>query len=163
FQSSTRSPSAAKRRATPPARWRLARRLLCCSKTRRATERPAHSGVHELRAEVQVTACYELFRLEYVAFPWWNVSHSGLVLVTNSLPRMLTRCGPRIDERLVAALARLDDPTLPIAETNRRLGVVAEGLGLIRPSYQQVRIIDHLRLLSIDVLRSLRRLREPAW
>jgi hypothetical protein len=65
------------------------------------------------------------------------------VLVTNSLPRILTRCGPRIDERLVAALARLDDPTLPIAEINRRLGVVAEGLGLIRPSYQQVRVIVH--------------------
>jgi hypothetical protein len=65
------------------------------------------------------------------------------VLVTNSLPRVLTRCGPRIDERLVAALARFDDPTLPIAETNRRLGVVAEGLGLIRPSYQQVRVVVH--------------------
>ncbi len=65
------------------------------------------------------------------------------MLVTNSLPRILTRCGSRIDERLVAALARLDDPTLPIAETNRRLGVVAEGLGLIRPSYQQVRVIVH--------------------
>ena len=65
------------------------------------------------------------------------------MLATNSLPRILTRCGPRIDERLVAALARLDDPTLPIAETNRRLGVVAEGLGLIRPSYQQVRVIVH--------------------
>jgi len=55
----------------------------------------------------------------------------------------VTICGPRIDERLVAAIARLDDPTLPIAETNRRLGVVAEGLGLIRPSYQQVRVIVH--------------------
>jgi hypothetical protein len=65
------------------------------------------------------------------------------VLVTNSLPRVLTRSGPRIDERLVAAIARLDDRTLPIAETNRRLGVVAEGLGLIRPSYQQVRVIVH--------------------
>jgi hypothetical protein len=65
------------------------------------------------------------------------------VLVTNSLPRILTKCGPRIDERLVAAIARLDDPTLPIAATNRRLGVVAEGLGLIRPSYQQVRVIVH--------------------
>jgi hypothetical protein len=72
------------------------------------------------------------------------------VLVTNSLPRFLTRCGPRIDERLVAAIARLDDRTLPIAETNRRLGVVAEGLGLIRPSYQQVRVIVH-------ELRSLKR------
>lgn len=65
------------------------------------------------------------------------------MLVTNSLPRILTRCGPRIDEKLVAAIARLDDPTLPIAETNRRLGMVAEGLGLIRPSYQQVRVIVH--------------------
>jgi hypothetical protein len=65
------------------------------------------------------------------------------VLVTNSLPRILTRCGPRIDERLVAAIVRLDDPSLPIAETNRRLGLVADGLGLIRPSYQQVRVIVH--------------------
>ncbi len=63
------------------------------------------------------------------------------MLVTAWPSRILTTCGPRIDERLVAALARLDDPTLPIAETNRRLGVVAEGLGLLRPSYQQVRVI----------------------
>ena len=65
------------------------------------------------------------------------------MLVTNSLPRILTRCGPRIDERLVAAIVRLDDPSLPIAETNRRLGLVADGLGLTRPSYQQVRVIVH--------------------
>jgi hypothetical protein len=43
----------------------------------------------------------------------------------------------------VAAIVRLDDPSLPIAETNRRLGLVADGLGLIRPSYQQVRVIVH--------------------
>ena len=65
------------------------------------------------------------------------------MIVTAWPARILTACGPRIDERLVAAIARLDDPTLPIAETNRRLGVVAEGLGLIRPSYQQVRTIVH--------------------
>ena len=65
------------------------------------------------------------------------------MLVTAWPSRILTICGPRIVERLVAAIARLDDPTLPIAETNRRLGVVAEGLGLIRPSYQQVRVIVH--------------------
>lgn len=65
------------------------------------------------------------------------------MLVTAWPARILTISGPRIDERLVGALARLDDPTLPIAETNRRLGVVAEGLGLIRPSYQQVRVIVH--------------------
>lgn len=65
------------------------------------------------------------------------------MLVTAWPSRILTTAGPRVDERLVAALARLDDPTLPIAETNRRLGVVAEGLGLMRPSYQQVRVIVH--------------------
>jgi hypothetical protein len=54
-----------------------------------------------------------------------------------------TTSAPRIDERLVAAIARLDDPLLPIAETNRRVGTVAEGLGLKRPSYQQVRIVVH--------------------
>ena len=43
----------------------------------------------------------------------------------------------------MGALARLDDPTVPIAETNRRVGLVAEGLGLKRPSYQQVRVIVH--------------------
>ena len=65
------------------------------------------------------------------------------MLITCWPSRILTICGPRIDERLVAAIARLDDPTLPIAETNRQLGVVAEGLGLVRPSYQQVRVIVH--------------------
>ena len=65
------------------------------------------------------------------------------MLVTAWPSRILTVCGPRIDERFVSAIARLDDLTLPIAETNRRLGAVAEGLGLIRPSYQQVRVIVH--------------------
>jgi hypothetical protein len=55
----------------------------------------------------------------------------------------VTRQAPKIDEKLVGALARLDDPTLPIAEINRRIGVVAEHLGLVRPSYQQVRVIVH--------------------
>jgi hypothetical protein len=50
---------------------------------------------------------------------------------------------PRIDKRLVGALARLDDRSVPIAETNRRVGLVAEGLGLKRPSYQQARVILH--------------------
>lgn len=70
-----------------------------------------------------------------------NDTRAVLVIVWPS--RMLTTAAPRIDERLVAALARLDDPTFPIAEINRRLGVVAEGLGLTRPSYQQVRVIVH--------------------
>jgi len=50
---------------------------------------------------------------------------------------------PRIDERLVAALARLDQPGRPIAETHRRVGSVAEELGLSRPSYEQVRVVIH--------------------
>ena len=50
---------------------------------------------------------------------------------------------PRIDPRLVAAVARLDDPRQPIAETNRRIGRLAESLGIPRPSYQQVRLLVH--------------------
>jgi hypothetical protein len=50
---------------------------------------------------------------------------------------------PRIDSRLVAALVRIDDPHRPIAETNRRLGSVAAELGLVKPSYEQVRVVLH--------------------
>jgi hypothetical protein len=48
---------------------------------------------------------------------------------------------PRVDSRLVAAAERLDEPGVPVAETNRRLGIVAAELGLKKPSYEQVRII----------------------
>lgn len=51
---------------------------------------------------------------------------------------------PRVDSRLVAAVERLDDRTVPIAETHRRLRLVARALGLVRPSYEQVRRIVHL-------------------
>jgi hypothetical protein len=50
---------------------------------------------------------------------------------------------PRIDSRLVAALVRIDDTKVPIAETNRRLGRMAANLGLPKPSYQQVRLLVH--------------------
>jgi hypothetical protein len=50
---------------------------------------------------------------------------------------------PRIDPRLLAALARLDKPGRPIADTHRRLGSTAERLGLPRPSYEQVRVLVH--------------------
>jgi hypothetical protein len=53
----------------------------------------------------------------------------------------VVRIAPRLDERLVAAIGRLDDPKRPIAETWRRAGVVAEWLGLPRPSYEQVRVL----------------------
>jgi hypothetical protein len=50
---------------------------------------------------------------------------------------------PRISPRLVAALGRLDDDRVPIAEVNRRLGFEAWRLGLPRPSYQRVRELVH--------------------
>jgi hypothetical protein len=50
---------------------------------------------------------------------------------------------PRISPRLIAALVRLDDATVPIAEVNRRLGAEAARLGLPRPSYQRVRELLH--------------------
>ena len=50
---------------------------------------------------------------------------------------------PRISSRLLEALARLDDPSAPIAETNRRLGEEAVRLGLPRPSYERVRALVH--------------------
>jgi hypothetical protein len=46
-----------------------------------------------------------------------------------------------VDSRLIAALRRLDDGELPVAELNRRLGSVAERLGLAQPSYQCVRLL----------------------
>jgi hypothetical protein len=51
---------------------------------------------------------------------------------------------PRIDSRLIAAAELLDSPTVRIAETNRRVGQVAQELGLPRPSFEQVRTIIHL-------------------
>jgi hypothetical protein len=56
----------------------------------------------------------------------------------------VTASAPRIDSQLVAALARIDDGKRPIADTHRRVGVVADHLGLARPSYEQVRTIVHL-------------------
>ena len=50
---------------------------------------------------------------------------------------------PRISPRLLAALERLDDETVPIAEVSRRLGREAQRLGLPRPSYQRVRVLVH--------------------
>jgi hypothetical protein len=57
---------------------------------------------------------------------------------------------PRISPRLLEAMARLDDPRIPIAETCRRLGSEAERLRLPRPSYERVRVL-------IQALRAFRR------
>ena len=48
---------------------------------------------------------------------------------------------PRISPRLLEAIARLDDPTLPIAEVCRRVGTESARLGLFRPSYERVRFL----------------------
>ena len=55
----------------------------------------------------------------------------------------MTAHAPRLDRRLVAAVAHLDDERYSIAETNRRVGALAEAMGLPRPSYQQVRLLVH--------------------
>ena len=51
----------------------------------------------------------------------------------------MVESAPRIDKRLVAALAVLDDSREPMAEINRRVGRLASELGLPRPSYAQIR------------------------
>jgi len=50
---------------------------------------------------------------------------------------------PRLPPKLLAAIVRLDDRRLPIAEVNRRVGRAAWKLGLPRPSYQRVRELVH--------------------
>jgi hypothetical protein len=58
---------------------------------------------------------------------------------------------PRLDDRLAEALENLDDGLATYADLNRRLGVVAEGLGLCRPSYEEVRRSVHaLRLEATE-------------
>lgn len=48
---------------------------------------------------------------------------------------------PRIDSRLLAALGRLDNGKQPIADLHRKLGHVAQHLGLAQPSYESVRLL----------------------
>jgi hypothetical protein len=55
----------------------------------------------------------------------------------------MPRAAPRIDARLLGALARIDKPGRPIADVHRQLGSAAERLGLPQPSYEQVRVLVH--------------------
>ncbi len=55
----------------------------------------------------------------------------------------MTRSAPRLDQRLLAAIADLDRKGRPIAETNRLVGEAAARLGLPKPSYEQVRQVVH--------------------
>lgn len=50
---------------------------------------------------------------------------------------------PRYDPRILVALRALDDPTVPIAETWRRVAAAAERHGLLRPSYVHLRRLLH--------------------
>ncbi|HSP71790.1 MAG TPA: hypothetical protein VLN26_05425 [Gaiellaceae bacterium] len=50
----------------------------------------------------------------------------------------------RLTPRLVRALARLDDGSLPIAELARRVARLAEASGQTRPSYERIRQLVHL-------------------
>jgi hypothetical protein len=52
-------------------------------------------------------------------------------------------CAPRISPRLLDALVRVDNRSLPIAEVSRRVGAEADRLGLPRPSYERVRVLVH--------------------
>jgi hypothetical protein len=44
---------------------------------------------------------------------------------------------------LLETLVRADGPSVPIAETCRRVGSEAERIGLTRPSYERVRLLVH--------------------
>lgn len=55
----------------------------------------------------------------------------------------MVAAAPHIDARLLAALARLLRAGHSIAESHRRLGEIAERLGLYRPSYEQTRVLAH--------------------
>jgi hypothetical protein len=58
---------------------------------------------------------------------------------------------PRLDSKLLAAVVRMHDDSLPIAEINRRVGEIALALGLTKPSYEQVRVLVHaLRRRQLD-------------
>jgi hypothetical protein len=70
---------------------------------------------------------------------------------------------PRVHERLVEAVWRLDDDRQPIAETWRRVGREAAALGLPRPGYHAVRVLvaaERIRRserarLTLDAIESL--------
>jgi hypothetical protein len=51
---------------------------------------------------------------------------------------------PRIPRRLLDEIERQSRRSVPIAEMNRCVGRAAAGMGLYRPSYQQVRVLVHI-------------------
>jgi hypothetical protein len=55
----------------------------------------------------------------------------------------MAAAAPRIGATLLAAVERLDDESLPIAEVHRRVAALASHLGYARPSYEQTRVLVH--------------------
>jgi hypothetical protein len=55
----------------------------------------------------------------------------------------LTRSAPRIPQRLLDAIDRIDDRREPLAEIARRVAAEADRLGLTRPSYERLRQLIH--------------------
>jgi hypothetical protein len=53
----------------------------------------------------------------------------------------MTSSSPRYHPRLIRAIRRLDDESVPIAEVWRRVGARADRLGVSRPGYDHVRRI----------------------
>jgi hypothetical protein len=51
--------------------------------------------------------------------------------------------GPRVEERFLEHVVRLDDRSVPMAETYRQIRALAAQMGIPRPSYERVR--QHLR------------------
>jgi hypothetical protein len=76
----------------------------------------------------------------------WSISWHLLATFRDGLSatlKFVSQQAPRIDRRLIRTLGRLDDPSRPIAETYRRACAVAAELGLVRPSYEQIRVLVH--------------------
>jgi hypothetical protein len=55
----------------------------------------------------------------------------------------VTSAAPRIEPTLLAAVQRLDDDSVPIAEVYRRVAALASHLEYSRPSYEQIRVLVH--------------------
>jgi hypothetical protein len=53
----------------------------------------------------------------------------------------MVQSSPRLDPRLIAAAFDLDDPSRSFADTWRAVSAVAADLGLVRPSYESVRVL----------------------
>jgi hypothetical protein len=62
---------------------------------------------------------------------------------------------PRLDARLLDAIAHVDDVSQPIAETHRRARALAAVFGVPRPSYERVR--QHVHLVRREKERARRK------